>query len=81
MFNTSYFVQNCPTCGRRSQIRVEYLGKEVVCQHCHGRFIASDPLSARCDCSDSDSALLRRADELLETVDQQKSQPESPHPR
>ncbi len=32
MSNPTYFVQECPTCGRRLQIRVEYLGKRVVCQ-------------------------------------------------
>ena len=26
-----YFIQECPTCGRSLQIRVGYLGKQVVC--------------------------------------------------
>ena len=43
MPNATYFVQECPTCGRRLQIRVEYLGKRVVCQHCQGKFVAMDP--------------------------------------
>ena len=81
MSNSTYFIQGCPTCGRRLQIRVEYLGKRVVCQHCQGNFAASDPSSARCDCTARDSALLRRADELLETVAQRKTQVRSPYPR
>jgi len=69
-----YFVQGCPTCGRRLHIRVEYLGRDVACQHCQGKFIAIDPASARGGYVDHGSALLRRADELLESVAQH-----SPH--
>ncbi len=68
MASAIYFVQECPTCGRRLQIRVEYLGRRVVCQHCQGRFLAVDPASVRGDYVDHGSALLRRADELLKTV-------------
>lgn len=74
MSHPTYFVQHCPTCGRGLHIRVEYLGRRVVCQHCQGRFVASevsphaDPLS--------DSVLLRRAEELLRIVqDQSKVMP------
>lgn len=63
-----YFVQECPTCGRGLQIRVVYLGKQVVCQHCNGQFEACDPASKAYPPSDSGIALLRRADELLESV-------------
>lgn len=63
-----YFVQECPTCGRSLQIRVAYLGRQVVCQHCNGLFEACDPASAAYPPSDSGIALLRRADELLESV-------------
>ena len=75
MSNATYFVQECPTCGRRLQIRVEYLGKRVMCQHCQGQLTAADPANVRCDCAGSSSSLLRRADELLESIAQQKSQP------
>jgi hypothetical protein len=61
-----YFVQECPTCGRSLRIRVGYLGKHVVCQHCHGRFQACDPASPSYPPVDSGIDLLRRADELLE---------------
>ena len=40
--NATYFLQSCPTCGRSLRVRVEYLGKSLACQHCHGRFIATD---------------------------------------
>ena len=69
-----YFVQECPTCGRRLQIRVEYLGRRVVCQHCQGKFLAIDPAGVRGDYVDHGSALLRRADALLQSVAQRKPQ-------
>lgn len=66
----TYFVQGCPTCGRRLEIRVEHLGKNVVCQHCRGRFQAADPSTNRYPglLAPSDE-MLRRADELLRTVE------------
>jgi DNA-directed RNA polymerase subunit RPC12/RpoP len=64
MSRSTYFVQECPTCGRSLQVRVEYLGRQVVCQHCHGRFEASDADGVL---KGSSSDLLRRANELLES--------------
>lgn len=43
MCKVTNFVQQCPTCGRRLQVKVEYLGMEVVCQHCGGLLTALDP--------------------------------------
>ncbi len=68
MANPLYFVQECPTCGRNLQVRVVYLGKYVVCQHCQGRFLACDPASGVPSSTESGMALLKRADELLESV-------------
>ena len=74
MSNPTYYVQECPTCGRNLQVRVQYLGKQVVCQHCHAQFEAYDPANAACP-SDSGIALLDRVEQLLETADQQRSRP------
>jgi hypothetical protein len=63
MNRATYFVQECPTCGRRLQIRVEYLGKLVACQHCRGEFEATENANQRV--SDSSDSLLARAEELL----------------
>ena len=68
MSKSTYFVQGCPTCGRRLNIRVEYLGKHVVCQHCHGQFTARDPASSDAVAGDVENDLLRRADMLLESL-------------
>lgn len=43
MLKPVYYVQECPTCGRSLQIRVAYLGRRMVCQHCLGEFEATDP--------------------------------------
>ncbi len=69
---SSYFFVNCPTCGRSLQVRVAYLGRSVVCQHCHGKFVASDPSSSD---SGSMSKILARADELLHTLDVRTTYP------
>src|SRR3954462_7235287 len=66
-----YYVQECPTCGRRLQIRVVYLGKQVVCQHCLAEFEASDPAGRQLAPSDSSRDMLLRAEELLATVGRQ----------
>jgi hypothetical protein len=80
MGNSTYFIQGCPTCGRRLQIRVEYLGKKVMCPHCQAQLTAIDPAGVKSDCSAFGSDLLRRADELLQTVEQHQH-PKLPHPR
>ena len=71
MSKSTYFVQECPTCGRNLEVRVEYLGKRVVCQHCRGQFVATDATNASF-CSESGTALLRRAEELLEMSTRRK---------
>ncbi len=72
MASVVYFVQECPTCGRGLQIRVEYLGKPVACQHCQGTFVAAESSSIRGGPVDQGSALLRRANELLDSVAQRQ---------
>ena len=67
----TYFVQECDTCGRNLQVRVEYLGKLVVCQHCGARFKARESFDSREAVSPSPS-LLERADELLKKVSQDR---------
>ncbi len=69
MSGATFFLQECPTCGRRLQIRIEHLGRCVQCPHCVGRFQASDPSGARLM---SDSAILERANELLASADAQR---------
>ena len=81
MPNSTYFIQACPTCGRPLRIRVGHLGRRLVCQHCQGKFVARDPASATDDGHDPENALLRRAEELLESVDRLKAENRSPYPR
>ena len=67
MPRNTYYVQECPTCGRNLQVRVEYLGKIVECNHCHARFDASEPGSADYLSSDCGLSLLERAEKLLQS--------------
>jgi hypothetical protein len=66
MAGVTYFIQECPTCGRRLQVRVIYLGKRVACHHCSAKFAACDPQSPEFATLDSSVTLLTRADQLLE---------------
>jgi hypothetical protein len=77
MPSATYFVQECPTCGRRLQIRVEYLGRKVACQHCQGTFVAADP-NGRRGAGDQNGAALRRANELLDSVAQRQQSAQPP---
>ncbi|HAY78915.1 MAG TPA: hypothetical protein DCY79_03835 [Planctomycetaceae bacterium] len=74
MSRATFFVQECPTCGRSLEVRVDLLGKLVKCRHCSGRFVASDPANTSATLV-SDSAILERADELLATVESMPSRP------
>ncbi|MCI0333217.1 MAG: response regulator [Planctomycetes bacterium] len=67
MTRNTYFVQECPTCGRNLQVRVQYLGKQVICQHCGARFEACDPSSGAYPPPSSSLSLLERAEQLLQT--------------
>lgn len=45
----TFVVQGCPICGRRLQIRTQFLGRRVQCTHCGGSFrsrIESDAFPA-----------------------------------
>lgn len=75
MPRSTYFVQECPTCGRSLQVRVEYLGRQVVCQHCHGRFDACDPAHTDDRVSQSTPNLLSRADQLLGAMGPHRPRP------
>ena len=62
MTHKMYFIQECPTCGRSLRIRVEYLGRELNCQHCRGKITARDPEGVD---RPRGISLLQRAEELL----------------
>lgn len=66
MAGITYFVQECPTCGRRLQVRVIHLGKRVACRHCGAKFAACDPQSPDYPPLDSSLSLLARVDQLLD---------------
>ena len=71
MLKPVYYVQECPTCGRSLQIRVAYLGRRMVCQHCLGEFEATDPANKQGSVPETNGDLLARADDLLATAGRQ----------
>ena len=73
-YRATYYVQDCPTCGRQLQVRVEYLGKNVKCQHCGAAFSAQEPDAQRPAHESSDS-LVARAEQLLATAEQMANPP------
>lgn len=68
MSTATCFFQECPTCGRSLRVRVEYLGEQVVCQHCGAQFQAYEAHGASSSLTDVGSDVLRRANELLDSV-------------
>jgi uncharacterized protein (DUF983 family) len=76
MFGTAFFIQGCPTCGRRLQVRVTYLGKKVACKHCRAEFTACDPDSRPVATADSSHiVLMDRVEALLASVEGAKRRP------
>ncbi len=57
----THFVQECPTCGRRLQVRVSLLGRSIGCPHCQAEFVAS----LRSEPGVQSNDLLARAEMLL----------------
>ena len=75
MSKATYFVQECPRCGRHLQVRIWYLGKKVACQHCGGHFFATDPDGEPAEVAENELsglALLQKADQLLATIEAKK---------
>lgn len=62
--HAAFYVQQCPTCGRRLRICVEYLGKTIQCRHCRAIFMACDPESG-VPCDDRHTQILQKVDELI----------------
>jgi len=68
----TFFFQECPTCGRALRVRINYLGKTVVCEHCQGSFTAQDPHSAATATEAHELSSLERAEELLARLDNRR---------
>jgi hypothetical protein len=62
--HAAFYVQQCPTCGRRLRICVEYLGKSIQCRHCRAIFTARDPDNGVPE-DDPHVQVLQRVEELI----------------
>ena len=65
MFRYPYQMHECPVCGRPLEVRDEYAGREVVCPHCRGRFVACRATARTIGTLPDTQSLLSRADRLL----------------
>jgi hypothetical protein len=72
--SSTFFVQECPTCGRHLQIRLELLGRQIACPQCEAPIEACDSIANSSRPHDS-AELLLRAEELLATADARKNHP------
>ena len=59
-----YFIQECQACGRKMRVRLEFLGRQIVCQHCGRHLIAADSAAVGSRRPHFASAV-DRADQLL----------------
>ncbi len=68
-----FFLQTCPICGRPTRVRVEWLGRQVRCQHCGGVFVAENPDYPKSESlMESAERWLATADQLLRTLDRRR---------
>lgn len=72
MAQTTYYFQECPTCGRHLRIRVEYLGRTMACAHCSRTFTATDRVS-QYQPSAPEGSLLERSERVLSLTPAQPS--------
>lgn len=61
MSQATYYLQRCPTCGRQLQVLVEYLGRQLTCEHCQGSFVATTETVGE----EASSEAMARAEQLL----------------
>lgn len=67
MASGTYFIRSCPTCGRHLNVRVELLGRDVECVHCHAVFMANEEAEGSHD-DQRIEQILARAQRYIESV-------------
>jgi hypothetical protein len=77
MIQFTHYLQECPVCGRPLRIRPEYSGQPVICLHCRGQFVASEPADADGPRVGRKASLLERAEALI----QRASAPSAAEPK
>ncbi len=65
MPGSPFFVQRCPSCCRQLRIDVNYLGLDVVCQHCDKTFVAKDASTEPASSFDPIGYWIQQADHAL----------------
>ena len=67
MASGTFFVRSCPTCGRKLEVRVELLGRQVECVHCGANFTANEQPAEMVDELRIDR-VLARAQQYIDSV-------------
>ncbi|MFV1964221.1 MAG: response regulator [Pirellulaceae bacterium] len=75
MSGATFFVQDCPVCGRYLQVRLKLLGKSIACPHCRGNFVARDPATTGGYPVEPSDSILTRANELLSSAESSRQRP------
>ncbi|HAN99605.1 MAG TPA: hypothetical protein DCQ98_20230 [Planctomycetaceae bacterium] len=65
----TFFLRACPTCGRRLEVAVQHLGRDVECPSCGSRFATSIIPSEEFEDREVER-VLRDAERYLATVDE-----------
>ena len=73
MSGATFFVQECPTCGRQLEVRIEHLGRTLQCQHCHGQFETDPHATQGVPVGKPKANLLDRAEQLLSSTEEPRS--------
>lgn len=67
MASGTFFVRSCPTCGRKLEIRVELLGRDVECVHCGANFLADTQEAKQID-DQKIEQVLAKAQKYIDSV-------------
>jgi len=76
MSSSVRFSKVCTTCGRSLQIPVELLGKEICCQGCGARLLATTPETSKL--VNSFEGIDERVDRLIQAADRQLQHASTP---
>ena len=77
MRSSTRFTRSCPTCGRKLDIPVDQIGRQVMCSHCHAEFPAT--LESEGPSNDFEHTLEQRIDRLLANSSSTPSRPHFEH--
>lgn len=64
---STFFLHECPKCGRRLEIKISHIGSKVTCLQCHGTFVAENPVEKSLE-DDRIEQILAKAERFLNSA-------------